>query len=158
MPHQLLTIAPFTVTGIAVRTINADEFTTDQAKLPALWGRFFSEGVVTKVENRLPDSPVYGVYSDYESDATGYYSVTAGVASSGPDVAEFTSIDVHGGQYLVFKNQGPMPQAVIGAWNQVWAFFEPGNAQNEGYGRRFDTDFEQYQGDDEVAIYIGIIA
>jgi len=41
---------------------------------------FFSTGVADKIPNRLPDTPIFGVYSAYESDATGFYNLSAAVA------------------------------------------------------------------------------
>jgi predicted transcriptional regulator YdeE len=154
MSPKLITLSPFVVTGIGVRTINTDEFNPVSAKLPMLWGKFFTEGVAEKIENRLPDSPIYGVYSDYETDASGAYSVLAGVASSGPALSPFKSVTIQEGKYLVFENKGVMPQAVINAWMQVWTFFQ----QNTEYTRSFATDFEAYRSVDEIAIHIGVQA
>ncbi len=154
MEPKRITISSFSVAGVGVRTINSDEFNPSSAKLPSLWQRFFRDGVLTKVPNQIPNSPVFGVYSHYESEASGFYAVTAGVAISGPrpSSCEFTTVDVKEGEYLVFEAKGTMPQAVIDAWMRVWVFFE----KNEKIIRSFTTDFEEYRGADKVAIHIGI--
>jgi len=154
MEPKRITISSFSVAGIGVRTINSDELNPSSAKLPSLWQRFFRDGVLTRVPNQIPNSPVFGVYSHYESEASGFYTVTAGMAISGPppSPSEFTTVDIKEGEYLVFEAKGPMPQAVIGAWMRVWTFFE----KNEKIIRRFATDFEEYRSADEVAIHIGI--
>ncbi len=152
MEPKLVTISPFSVTGVRVRTVNSDEFNPSKAKLPSLWQQFFGEGVSGRVPNPVPNSPVFGVYSDYESDESGFYSVTAGVAISDLQPSEFVTVDVKGGEYLVFEAKGAMPQAAIEAWMRVWAFFK----KNEGLNRSFTTDFEEYRGSDEVAIHIGV--
>lgn len=141
------------VYGISVRTTNNDEFNPSTAKLSALWGQFYTDGLFNKIPNKSTDSPVYGVYSDYESNEKGAYQVTAGVAvDDGLQGSEFTEVQVQAGEYLVFENSGELPQAVIDTWMQVWTFFEA----NPEIKRRFATDFELYLSDKDVAIYIGI--
>ncbi len=91
------------------------------------------------------------MYSAYESDASGQYSVTAGVSVS-KAAPEFDSIEISGGQYLVFETKGAMPQVVIETWARVWSFFET----SKQFKRGFTTDFEVYRGSDEVAIHIAV--
>lgn len=152
MLPKLVSLSHFSVSGIAARTINSDEFDPTRAKLPALWGEFFANDVAGKMSNKVPDSPVYGVYSAYESDASGHYTVTAGVATSGTVDGEPACVDVVAGRYLVFERRGAMPKAVIDAWIAVWSFFE----NNHEYVRSYVSDFEEYGGPDEVAIHIGV--
>ena len=52
---------------------------------------------------------MYGIYSDYESDFTGHYNLTTGVAVSVPS-DEFATIEVQEGTYMVFEAKGVMPQ------------------------------------------------
>jgi predicted transcriptional regulator YdeE len=151
---QLLTIEGFTVAGLRARTINSDEFNSETAKLSQLWGRFFSEGVADKVPNRLDNEVILGVYSDYESDDKGFYSVTAGVKASAAALApEFETVEVQSGDYLMFEGQGEMPQAVIETWKSVWRYF----AEKPKYKRSYATDFELYQSGDRIGIYIGVL-
>ncbi len=151
METKLIEIQPFTVSGISVRTLNSDEAQPLKAKLPGLWGQFFGQGLADKTPNKLAESPVYGVYSAYESDASGQYSVTAGVSVSKAS-PEFESIAVSGGRYLVFEAKGPMPQVIIETWAVVGSFFE----RSKEFKRAFTTDFEEYRGSDEVAIHIAV--
>jgi predicted transcriptional regulator YdeE len=146
---KLIHVNEFTVIGLSVRTINSDEFNPSTAKLPDLWERFFSDDNITRPQN----SPVFGVYSDYESNAEGYYTVTAGIQSELPsNTPVLQSLTILSGDYLVFENQGVMPQAVIEAWKSVWHYFE----SKKEVTRRFQTDFERYKGTTDIAIYIGI--
>ena len=150
---KLTHISNFTVSGISVRTINRDEFNPGTAKLSHLWQRFLSESIAEKIPGKIPDSPIYGIYSDYESDFTGYYTVTAGCAvDSLLMCTEFNTLNIHDGNYLVFSGQGTMPQMVIDTWKQVWAYFE----SSTRYKRHFITDFEVWRKSDEIEIYIGI--
>jgi predicted transcriptional regulator YdeE len=142
------------VGGITVRTTNRDEANPASAKLPAQWGRFFAEGLAERIPNRLPDSPVYGVYSAYESDHKGAYDLTAGVAVlQASDNPEFTSVEIASGPYLVFEARGAMPAVVIETWRAVWQYFE----DHPEVRRRYATDFEVYRGPDEVAIHVGVL-
>lgn len=137
-------VEPFTVTGLSVRTQNSIESDQNTAQLPALWQKFMSNNPPT-------NKTVYGVYSDYESDVNGPYTVTAGLASKN-ELKELTSVNIKSGHYLMFKGQGEMPQAAIDTWKRVWNYF----SAKSPYRRAFMTDFEAYSHDDEIAICIGI--
>jgi predicted transcriptional regulator YdeE len=132
------------VTGLSTRTQNTDEFNEKTAKLPSLWQQFYSSDLAANAN-------IFEVYSDYESDANGLYTVTIGVTCDS-ERAEFGSVKIQTGNYLVFQGAGPMPFTVVETWKQIWAYFE---AENE-YQRSFISDFEAYSGSDKVAIHIGI--
>ena len=136
------------IAGITVRTNNAAEFNPSTAKIAGLWGRFFSEGLFNKLPDKLATSPVYGVYSGYESDYMGAFDVTAGVATTRPE----SQLALQPGEYLVFKGAGPMPQTVVQAWGVVWQYFQ----NNPEIKRNYATDYEAYLGTDTVEIHIGI--
>ncbi|WP_395607348.1 GyrI-like domain-containing protein [Pseudomonas sp. B22129] len=144
-------VAAIRVSGLKVRTRNADEMQVSSAKIGPMWQRFFGEGVYEKIPGKQPESPVYGVYSGYESDAHGLFDVTAGVSTHAP-AQGFESLVIEPGRYLVFEAQGPMPDAIIQAWQRVWAYFE----QPDVEARAFVTDFELYQADNQAQVYIGI--
>lgn len=134
----------FVVSGLSIRTQNYDEFNEKTAKLPALWQRFYASDIPGNAN-------VFGVYSDYESDANSPYTVTVGIVSDTPR-ARLSSVTIQPGNYLVFQGIGPMPSTVIETWKRVWDYFET----DSGYQRNFISDFEAYSGTDKVAIYIGI--
>lgn len=150
---KMIEVAGFTVAGLSVRTLNRDEFNPDTAKLPVFWEHYVSSGQAEKTANRLPDSPIYGVYSDYESDANGFYTVTAGVqitqeaTESGLDV-----IAIQKGNYLYFEATGPIPEVLISTWGRIWDYFE----DNPMYRRSFNTDYELYLGPEYIAVCIGV--
>ncbi len=79
MEVKLKTVKPFTVAGLQVRTRNTDEQRLDTARIAPMWQQFFTEELFDKIPARQSESFVYGVYSNYESDATGHFDVTAGV-------------------------------------------------------------------------------
>jgi predicted transcriptional regulator YdeE len=150
---RLKQISSFKVSGMTVRTSNSKESNPDTAKLGKHWHKFFSEELVSKIPDKLDDSSIYGVYSNYESDFNGHYDVTAGVSTSAEtEQADFSSINIDRGNYLVFENKGVMPNAVIDAWKAVWIFFET----HPQIHRKYTTDFEVYRGANEVSVYIGV--
>ena len=134
----------FTVTGLTVRTQNSDEFNQETAKLPNLWQQFYAS-------NPIPNTPIFGVYSGYESDANGFYNATVG-NNNDNQRDELSTVKINSGNYLVFQGKGQMPQTVIETWKRVWDYF----AVENSYQRCFMTDFEEYENSDEVAIYIGV--
>lgn len=145
---KLTDIQEFQVAGYSVRTTNAQEMQQETAKIGALWGGFYAQAMPTLT----PTATIYGVYSNYESDYTGEFTVLAGSDA----LAENTSLDrcqIQAGRYLVFTEQGSMPQAVIDAWGKVWQYFSNPNSPHQ---RAYCTDFEKYVGTDQVEIYIGV--
>ena len=150
---KLVTVDGFNVAGLCVRTTNNDEFNPVTAKLPGLWQRFFSEDLINKIPNKISNSPILGVYSNYESDADGLYTLTAGVKTTCESSAlPLRSITVLPGNYLVFENKGIMPNIVIETWEDIWRYFE----SHRNVIRCYKTDFELYLNDEGIAIYIGI--
>ncbi len=137
-------VESFIVTGFSVRTQNSDEFNEKTAKLPSLWQQFNTSELTT-------NASIFGVYSNYDSDANGPYTVTVGV-TSGHAQTQLSSVTIQAGNYLVFQGTGPMPATVVETWKRVWKFFE----KNTEYRRNFISDFEAYSGSSQVAIYIGL--
>jgi predicted transcriptional regulator YdeE len=137
-------VASFIVTGFSVRTQNKDEFNEATRKLPRLWQQFHTSELAN-------NAPVFGVYSNYDSDAQGPYTVTVGVVSSSAPT-QWCSVTIKAGNYLVFQGTGPMPATVIETWKRVWDFFEI----NTEYRRNFISDFEEHNGSEQVTIYIGL--
>ena len=149
MQPQRQTLAhPIAIAGISVRTTNAAEFNPATGKIAGVWGRFFSEGLFDKLPGKLATSPIYGVYSNYESDYMGAFDVTAGVATTQPE----GPLALQAGTYLVFSATGPMPQTVLQTWGVVWQYFQSNPAMKRSYA----TDYEAYLGTDTVEIHIGV--
>jgi len=144
-------IDAFTVAGLRVRTTNAAEHQPETAKIGAMWGEFFDQELAETIPGKSANSPIYGVYSGYESDVSGAFDVTAGVAVNAP-AKDYESVLIEAGEYLVFEAQGTLPDAVIATWGRIWTFFE----ENPQIKRRFATDFEAYTGPESVAVCIGI--
>jgi len=137
------------INGLQIRTKNADEMNPDTQKIAPLWGKFFAEIMPTLGSN---PPPLYGVYSNYESDAFGEFDVLVG-AELLEESDEFKSVTVEAGNYLVFTAKGELPQAIIETWDQVWVYFEDPSIEVK---RAFKTDFELYTSQTEAKIYIGV--
>jgi predicted transcriptional regulator YdeE len=136
-----------TIYGLKVRTTNEKEMNPDTAQIGALWGAFFE-----KVMPNVPEGTGgYGVYTNYESDASGAFDVLAGTEV---EIAGLESVTLQSGKYLCFEAKGTLPQAVIETWGEIWSYF---TAADCPHTRAFDTDFEYYLSESEAEIYIGIV-
>ena len=71
-----------TITGIATRTTNELELNPETASIPGLWSRFFAENIGEQISNGYSTDTVYGVYTDYETDHTGAYTLIIGKESN----------------------------------------------------------------------------
>lgn len=150
---DLVTIKPFTVVGISVRTTNQDGQAAQD--IEALWHRFLSENLAAQVPNKA-DEAIYSVYTDYEGDHTQPYTVLLGCsvsnARSVPD--GMTAKSILGGAYQPFVARGSLSQGIVyQTWVDIW---------NAEISRAYTADFEVY-GEKarnpkaaEVDIYIAI--
>lgn len=138
-----VTIESFSISGSNIRTNNTLE-ASPAGKIPSLWGQFYAT-------QTTPAAKVYGVYSEYESDASGEFTVTVGTKSH---ELNKSNVSIESGTYLVFPAYGSMPTAIIDAWKAVWEHF----SHSQSYTRSFESDFEEYSGQDSARIYIGIKA
>jgi len=130
----------FQIVGISARTSNANEITS-QAKIPQLWTDFYQQDVVGQISNPV-NQVTYGLYSDYETDVNGEYSITLGMEVLAADeVPEGMVVKtVPAANYLVFtSDKGPFVEVVVKAWQDVWAWFA-----NSGVERTYTGDFELY--------------
>lgn len=132
--------------GFTVRTKNSDELNPATAKIGPCWNKFFTE-IAPSLE---VNSKVYGLYSNYESDASGEFDVTA-CTNQKNNTSKLVTIKK--GKYLVFSAKGEMPQTVIDIWGNIWNYFTRNDRE---YERAYLTDFEFYKSSDEVEVYIGI--
>lgn len=137
------------IKGISIRTTNANEMNADTAKIANLYQQF-DQQIVVDYKN---GAHVYGIYFDYESDASGEFSVLAGADEIDSSRVDLQELVIPKGNYLVFKGEGEMPQAVINTWMKIWDYFSNDDAE---YERAYTTDFEFYKSESEVDIHIAI--
>ena len=142
------------ITGIATRTTNKLESDPNTATISGLWARFFKEDIGGQVSNSTGSHTVYGVYTDYESDYNGAYTLVIGKESDSEttNAEALVAKRVPAGEYLKFERQGKLPDAVVETWKEIWAFFE----STTEYRRVYTADFEEYNSDEGVCIYIAV--
>jgi predicted transcriptional regulator YdeE len=139
-----------TIHGLSVKTDNATEMDPKNGQIGALW-QTFDKTVAVDYKN---GERVYGVYSQYESDHTGKFTVLAGFDGSISSTdAPLETIKIPDGKYLVFTQKGEMPQIAIDAWTQVWNYFIGDNVEHH---RLYSTDFEYYPNANEIEVHIAI--
>lgn len=154
MTPSLVTIESFKVAGPNVRTDLATELDPATERLKPMWTRFLDGNVMATIPDQVDGSTIYGVYSEYQSDQNGPYTATAGlqVSTDVSNVPDLHTVVVHGGDYLVFEAEGPIPDVVGKVWREIWSWFE----KNTDYRRRYSTDFERYASADSVAVFISV--
>jgi len=142
------------VAGLALRTDNAAEARAGAGKIPGLWQRFRSEDWFGRLEKLGAVGPPVGVYSEYESDASGSFQILAGreISASISVPAPLQVVSVSAGRYLVFSSGGALPESVVKGWQDVWAYFQ----QPRDVARSYSTDFEIYPNAEEVEIWIAV--
>lgn len=148
------TLSGFSVVGRSVRTSNDAESEPTQGRLPGLWHHFLAQGGLEGVPGRHPDSPVFGIYSEYEGEGRGEYTVTAAVKTARKqELPEgYVRREVPAGLYLVFTGYGTLPTVVIATWARIWSWF----AEDRPWRRTFTTDFEMYDEVGVVDIYVAV--
>ena len=157
--------------GISVRTTNNAEISHDTAKLGRLWQKFHQN----HVSHLAQGADIYGIYHNYESDdLVGAFDVVASWKSddeqtegenvlspesilSAANGSDVVTVAIPAGKYLVFVEEGHMPNTVMNAWEKAWEYFH--NRECE-HTRTYNVDFERYvEGNLEygqVELYIGI--
>ena len=128
--------AEFVVIGIAARTSNAREMTTE-AIIGKQWGRFLQEYLLGQLPNKV-DSAIVAVYTDYARDQDGEYTFVIGarVKAGAETPAGMVAKIVPAGRYAVFLSErGPVGEVVRKTWQRVWA---------AGIDRSYRADYEVY--------------
>lgn len=131
------------VAGLQIRTTNAAECGPNP-KIGELWKRYYQDEHPFKTPHQKEPGVVLGVYSDYDSDETGEYSLLVGteVEKDGELPAELTVKTLPASTYAVFTTRvGPMVEVVMEAWAHVWEWSQ--QLENK---RTFTGDFERYDG------------
>lgn len=154
-----VTISPVTqpriqLMGLSIRTRNEVEMTPGAGKIPGLWESFY-QNIAPKLAT---GTTVYGIYSNYESDHTGLFNLSAAVATSDlpSESKDCVASEIQAGRYLKFRAKTPSEdpvKQVIGLWQQVWAYFADDGCAHQ---RAYTSDFECYQGSQGVELFIAI--
>lgn len=135
MDYEIVTLPRKSVVGITARTRNGCE--SAGKVIGGLWRDFYDKGIFRSIEHKSNDCAV-GIYSDYETDEKGEYSVTAGCeVSDTRNRPEGTVIkNIPGGKYAKFIVEEDMERAVREFWTKLWDL---------PLDRTYSGDFEEYQ-------------
>ncbi|MCT6903810.1 MAG: effector binding domain-containing protein, partial [Lactobacillus sp.] len=154
---KVVELTAFNIVGISTQTSNANEI-TEHAKIPQLWADFYQQNIAGQIAERK-NGHVFGLYSDYETDVNGNYTLTLGVEVNNDDIPTDLVVKmIPAAKYLVFtSDKGTMPEVVIQTWQEIWAWFA-----NSKVERTYTGDFELYDErcanphESQVDIYIAI--
>jgi predicted transcriptional regulator YdeE len=150
MGMKLVSMDEKRVVGLSTRTTNAKEMNPATGMIGPLWKEFDAK---VKVDYK-DGNRVYGVYFNYESDATGEYSVLAGTDQlNAGSSTKLETIVIQSGKYLVFAAKGDIPKIVFDTWGKVWKYFSTKNAK---YERSYTTDFERYINQNEIEVCVAV--
>ena len=151
MQNETDQLPMFFVAGLAVRTLNKD----GQAgkDIGRLWQSLMQPGVADKL-NEKEGNEVYCVYTDYESDYTGYYTAILGYKVSSIEYLPegFTGKAIAASKYEVFTADGEFPTNIGATWQHIW---------QTDLNRTYTADFDVYElkekfEDTEFKIYVAI--
>lgn len=153
---KIVTRATFHMIGVSARTTNAKEITSER-KIPGLWSEYSKQNIVEKISHLVQPLQTIGLYSDYESDVNGEYTITIGKEVEKIDLVpeEMTAKTVPTSTYVVFTTpKGPFTEVVPKTWLAIWEFFKTSDQE-----RTYTGDYELYdERREQIEIYIAIKA
>jgi predicted transcriptional regulator YdeE len=149
----------FHVVGVAARTNNAAEM-SGSGKIGVIWQSFLQPNLISRIPNRIGVDPM-AVYTEYETDHTGYYTYLLGLPVSSADAlpSSLTVRHIPAGRYSVISSRrGPLIEVVPEVWQRIWSM----SASELGGKRAFQTDYEIYDQratdpeNGQVDVYVGL--
>jgi predicted transcriptional regulator YdeE len=146
MDYQLVDLEPLTITGITLRTDNSE---AGLAKIQQHWGEFFKQGIQQKI-GVGQGAPICEAYFDYESDASGPYTLLLGcrVSPSMPPPGDgLTTRSFPAARYAKFHMNDP--NGSLAGWQHIWT--------RKDLDRLYACDFEII-GADGVEIHVSVKA
>ncbi|MBS0185280.1 MAG: GyrI-like domain-containing protein [Proteobacteria bacterium] len=161
MKQEIVTLEPFEIMGLKVRTSTKDEFNPATAKIGPLIQKFWLENIPNKIPHPKNLNHQISSYSHYENEDKGAYDYLFGLEVPKNEISplELSSLIIQGGSYVKFTSSpGPMPDIVIQMWQAIWKM----SPAELGGVRAYKTDFELYDERTQdaqhaiVEIYIGI--
>lgn len=151
---EFITVYPFNIVGIAIKTSNHDHNKL-HSDMQSLWHKFISENIIDKIPNKISNE-IYCVYTDYEGDYTKPYLALLGckVTNVNNIPNELIGKSFNGGTYIKKIAKGNIFQGIVfDAWKAIW---------EQNISRNYLADFELY-GDkaqnpenSEVDIFVGV--
>jgi len=151
MNYHLADQDSFFIAGIAVRTTNQDGKANKD--IGDLWTKFTSENIQAKIADKYSED-IYCVYTDYETDHTGWYTAVIGCRVTDVGMDGMFAALVPSGRYRVYKPEGKFPDCVGDTWMEIWK-----NSDNRSYIADYDLykagakSFEET----ETEVYVGVV-
>lgn len=149
-----VTIAPFQVIGIKVRTTNQNGQAAQD--IGQLWGKFMNEGIAGQIPNKISEE-ILSIYTNYEGDHTQPYDTILGCKVSSLDQIPEGMVGqaFEGGNFQQFVSKGDLSQGVVyETWLEIW---------EQPLERNYQADFEVYgekaqnPSHAEVDIFVGLV-
>ena len=138
MAYTQIRLPEIKIIGIQVRTTNENKQCLQD--MSSLWARFFTENMIEKIPG-IVDDHAFGVYTDYQKDASAQYSYTVGCHVESlqniPDgmVGIIIPEQLYA-QFSAHPQEGSDLKFSVGnAWQEVW---------KTQLDRAYAVDFEFY--------------
>lgn len=114
-----MTIQEKKIIGMTMRTTNANGQSANDIEL--LWQKFWKDETIHQLKQKI-NNDIYAVYTNYETDFTGYYDTIVGYEVSSLAVIPegLVGIVIGGGEFAEFVSKGKMPEAVFNTWLGIW--------------------------------------
>src|SRR5579871_101753 len=116
MNYQVTGQDSFFVAGIAIRTTN--QHAKAGKDIGDLWAKFMSENIQAKISDKYSDD-LYCVYTDYETDHTGWYTTVVGCRVTEVGNDGFFVALIPSGNYRLYKPEGKLPDSVGDTWMHI---------------------------------------
>ncbi len=132
---DIVELADTFVAGLAIRTNNKiEQELAEKGWIASTWD---------EVKEMTDPNPPAAIYTGYSSDKDGNYTVVIGFRRNSADDFKTGEVisKISAGRYAKFSRKGPMPNAVIEAWQAVWQAESAGELH-----RAYTADLEFYPG------------
>ena len=140
-------LASLIFVGVPTVTSNDQEKSEETAKIPGAWQDFFLNDRGAQIVNSVDSSKIYGMYTDYETDHNGHYTMAIGTFVNSADIVPEGMVvkKLPASKYQVFESSnGIVNEVVPNLWRKVWATFE----KPKSLARTYTGDFEVYEYDE----------
>lgn len=151
MDYQTINLNEFRVMGITTRTSNEKNDNKDLDDVGELWKKFKDEDIRNKIPHK-ESQEIVSLYTDYEKDFNGPYSVVLGYRVTKIDTVPEGMVAkiVPASKYAVFHVKGEnLAEEIIKAWQQIWF---------TDIDRTYTGDFDVYrvENTNEADIFVAI--
>lgn len=137
MEYTVVELSESTIMGPVIRTGNNDPAVAE--KIGGLWNEFMQNGMAESIPQPITEPyTCYGLYYHYDFESMEYETMVGceSKADAAPQGMELITIPA--GKYAKFSTKGDVVQAVIKAWDDIWAM------EDFAALRAYTVDFEAY--------------